>query len=166
MAFLREASPFIQMRLPIMQALVAQLDRALPSEGRGHRFESCRVRQTHSIFGCNTLISEHNCHHIMRSTYQSVIHKQASYLHLRGAVYQYIRRIPCDIRPHYKTDQLYFSLRTRSHTAANRISKSITQKLDDYWLGTRLQKIDIPKIAIINLDNSSLKNGPSLSLLR
>ena len=26
-------------------ALVAQLDRALPSEGRGHRFDSCRVRQ-------------------------------------------------------------------------------------------------------------------------
>ena len=26
-------------------APVAQLDRALPSEGRGHRFESCRVRQ-------------------------------------------------------------------------------------------------------------------------
>ena len=89
--------------------------------------------------------------------------KQASYLHLRGAVYQYIRRIPCDIRPHYKKDQLYFSLRTRSRTAANRISKSITQKLDEYWLGIRLQKIDIPKIAIIDLNNSSLKNGPSLS---
>ena len=27
-----------------LQAPVAQLDRALPSEGRGHRFESCRVR--------------------------------------------------------------------------------------------------------------------------
>src|SRR5665811_2600796 len=26
------------------EAPVAQLDRALPSEGRGHRFESCRVR--------------------------------------------------------------------------------------------------------------------------
>ena len=26
------------------QAPVAQLDRALPSEGRGHRFESCRAR--------------------------------------------------------------------------------------------------------------------------
>src|SRR6266481_9805578 len=26
-------------------APVAQLDRALPSEGRGHRFESCRARQ-------------------------------------------------------------------------------------------------------------------------
>src|SRR5271154_5920030 len=29
----------------IRYAPVAQLDRALPSEGRGHKFESCRVRQ-------------------------------------------------------------------------------------------------------------------------
>jgi hypothetical protein len=27
------------------EAPVAQLDRALPSEGKGHTFESCRVRQ-------------------------------------------------------------------------------------------------------------------------
>ena len=31
---------------PAPQAPVAQLDRVLPSEGRGHRFESCRVRQS------------------------------------------------------------------------------------------------------------------------
>ncbi len=30
---------------PKRDAPVAQLDRVLPSEGRGHRFESCRVRQ-------------------------------------------------------------------------------------------------------------------------
>src|SRR5690606_38841262 len=29
----------------MIEAPVAQLDRVLPSEGRGHRFESCRVRQ-------------------------------------------------------------------------------------------------------------------------
>ena len=28
------------------EAPVAQLDRVLPSEGRGHRFESCRARQS------------------------------------------------------------------------------------------------------------------------
>ena len=87
--------------------------------------------------------------------------KQASYLHRRGALYQYTRRIQCDIKPHYKKDQLYFSLRTRSRTAANRISKSITQKLDEYWLGIRLKKLDIPKIAMIDLNNSCLKDGPS-----
>jgi hypothetical protein len=32
-----------------LKAPVAQLDRALPSEGRGHRFESCRVRQTNML---------------------------------------------------------------------------------------------------------------------
>src|SRR6188768_3858781 len=35
--------------VPQDKAPVAQLDRALPSEGRGHRFESCRVRQSLSI---------------------------------------------------------------------------------------------------------------------
>ena len=89
--------------------------------------------------------------------------KQASYIHKRGGVYQYIRRIPCDIRSHYKTDQLYFSLRTGSFVSATRLSKSITQKLDDYWLGIRLQKIDIPKIAIINTSEPVPENGPPLS---
>ena len=89
--------------------------------------------------------------------------KQASYIHKRGGVYQYIRRIPCDIRSHYKTDQLYFSLRTGSFVSANRLSRSITQKLDDYWLGIRLQKIDIPKIAIINASEPIPENGPPLS---
>jgi hypothetical protein len=32
-------------RLDELHAPVAQLDRALPSEGKGHTFESCRVRQ-------------------------------------------------------------------------------------------------------------------------
>ena len=32
-------------------APVAQLDRALPSEGRGHRFESCRVRHFFNDLG-------------------------------------------------------------------------------------------------------------------
>ena len=89
--------------------------------------------------------------------------KQAYYIHKRGGVYQYIRRIPCDIRSHYKTDQLYFSLRTGSFVSANRLSRSITQKLDDYWLGIRLQKIDIPKIAIINASETIPENGPALS---
>ena len=98
----------------------------------------------------------------MLIAYRIVIHNQASYLHLRGSAYHYIRRIPCEIRPYCKKDQLYFGLRTKSHTAANRVSKSIILKLDDYWLGTRLQKIDIPKIDIIDPDNLSRKNGPSL----
>src|SRR5262245_33114854 len=35
---------------PLFSAPVAQLDRALPSEGRGHKFESCRARQHLTAF--------------------------------------------------------------------------------------------------------------------
>ena len=53
--------------------------------------------------------------------------KQVSYIHKRGGIYQYIQRIPYDIRSHYKTNQLYFSLRTGSFYSANRLSKFITK---------------------------------------
>ena len=43
----------------IKDALVAQLDRALPSEGRGHRFESCRVHHFLEILIVNLLILKH-----------------------------------------------------------------------------------------------------------
>src|SRR6056297_2693769 len=44
---------------PFDKAPVAQLDRALPSEGRGRRFESCRARQ----FSCfiSTPYERHSC---------------------------------------------------------------------------------------------------------
>ena len=42
-------NPHIAVRAVAAGAPVAQLDRALPSEGRGHRFESCRAR--HKING-------------------------------------------------------------------------------------------------------------------
>ena len=49
----REPSPVVRNALRVAmsveyrphEAPVAQLDRVLPSEGRGHRFESCRARQ-------------------------------------------------------------------------------------------------------------------------
>ena len=40
----RRIAPPSNLGVTSVQAPVAQPDRALPSEGRGHRFESCRVR--------------------------------------------------------------------------------------------------------------------------
>ena len=53
-ALLRDRAGALRPRLPLAtrsatsarNAPVAQLDRALPSEGKGHTFESCRVRQS------------------------------------------------------------------------------------------------------------------------
>ena len=41
-----DVAPLLMIGNPdLYSAPVAQLDRVLPSEGRGHRFESCQVRQ-------------------------------------------------------------------------------------------------------------------------
>ena len=48
------ASKSARMALLRAKAPVAQLDRALPSEGRGHRFESCRVRQSFQWISSST----------------------------------------------------------------------------------------------------------------
>jgi len=60
-----------------------------------------------------------------------------------------VRRIPVDVRQHYKADRISLSLRTRSLSVAVRSAQSINQRLEDYWLGLRLQQIDIPAINLV-----------------
>ena len=67
----------------------------------------------------------------------------------RDGVYYYVRHIPYDLASVYSVTRLCFSLKTKSLKAAIRTSKSVSQRLEDYWLGLRLQKMDIPAIQII-----------------
>jgi len=68
---------------------------------------------------------------------------------IRDGVYYYVRHIPCDLASIYSVTRLYFSLKTKSLKAAIRTSKSVTQRLEDYWLGLRLQNMDIPAIQVV-----------------
>ena len=69
----------------------------------------------------------------------------ASYVSCRAGVYYYTRRVPYDVRQHYASARLSFSLRTKSNAGALRAAQSVTQRLEDYWLGLRLQDMDISK---------------------
>ena len=51
----------------------------------------------------------------------------------RDGVYYYVRRVPYDLTSHYDVKRLCFSLKTKSASAAVRASKSINQRLEDYW---------------------------------
>ena len=93
----------------------------------------------------------------------------ASHTHLRGGVYYFVRRIPADLREFYSGDRISLSLRTNSISAADRSAKSISQRLDDYWMGLRLQKIDIPAISLLRTvakadDDSSFVLSDALAL--
>ena len=79
----------------------------------------------------------------------------ANHVLLRDGVFYYVRRVPLDLAEHYSVKRLCFSLRTKSYKSAIHASKSVSQRLEDYWLGLRLQTIDIPALDLVKSDDVS-----------
>ena len=82
---------------------------------------------------------------------------------IRDGVYYYVRHIPCDLASIYSVKRLCFSLKTKSASAAVRASKSINQRLEDYWLGLRLQNMDIPAIQVVKSGDTHVNDTLRLS---
>ena len=80
---------------------------------------------------------------------------EANHLLYRDGIYYYVRRVPLDLAEQYSVKRLCFSLRTTSYKSAIHASKSVSQRLEDYWLGLRLQKIDIPALELVKSDDVS-----------
>ena len=74
---------------------------------------------------------------------------------IRDGIYYYVRHIPHDLAPVYSVTRLCFSLKTKSASAAVCASKSINQRLEDYWLGLRLQNMDIPAIQVVRTSDDA-----------
>ena len=88
---------------------------------------------------------------------------EANHVLYRDGIYYYVRRVPYDLTSHYDVKRLCFSLKTKSASAAVRVNKSINQRLEDYWLGLRLQNMDIPAIQVVRGSNDLQNNTIHLS---
>ena len=89
-----------------------------------------------------------------------VMHKMmyindAKHLCERDGVFYFVRRIPVDVLPYYSSSRISISLKTKSASTAVRASKSINQRLEDYWLGLRLQNMDIPAIQVVRANDEA-----------
>ena len=84
----------------------------------------------------------------------------ANHVLFRDGIYYYVRRVPCDLSEFYTVNRLSFSLKTKSVSTAVRFSNSISQRLEDYWLGLRPQKMDIPNL-FVDISSSLLPKLPS-----
>jgi integrase len=90
-------------------------------------------------------------------------YKQSSHIRVRFGVYHFVRRVPSDVRQHYRSDRVSISLRTKSEATAARSAKSISQRLDDYWHGLRLQKMDVPALHLVIGDKEDVDdNSPTM----
>jgi len=88
---------------------------------------------------------------------------EANHVLYRDGVYYYVRRVPYDLTSYYDVKRLCFSLKTKSASAAVRASKSINQRLEDYWLGLRLQNMDIPAIQVVKSSDTHVNDTLRLS---
>ena len=88
---------------------------------------------------------------------------EANHVLYRDGVYYYVRRVPYDLTSYYDVKRLCFSLKTKSASAAVRASKSINQRLEDYWLGLRLQNMDIPAIQVVKASDTHVNDTLRLS---
>ena len=82
-----------------------------------------------------------------------VDHLNVSYLYKKCGVYYFSKRISNDLKNLYIVKRLCFSLKTKSNSTALRYAKSVTQRLDDYWFGIRLQNLDVPAINSLKKEN-------------
>ncbi|MDC6455396.1 tyrosine-type recombinase/integrase [Alphaproteobacteria bacterium] len=80
---------------------------------------------------------------------------EANHVLYRDGIYYYVRRVPYDLTSYYNVKRLCFSLKTKSASAAVRASRSVTQRLEDYWLGLRLQNMDIPAIQVVRANDEA-----------
>jgi integrase len=78
-----------------------------------------------------------------------VYHRVAHYLWVKGDTYYFNRRVPKDIRGHYKASRIVICLKTTRKDKAIWAAKSIAQRLEDYWLSLRLSKIEIPALHLL-----------------
>ena len=96
---------------------------------------------------------------------QMVDHLNVSYLYKKRGVFYFSKRVPCDVRSYYKRDRIVICLKTKSSVSAIRASKSLYQKLDDYWTSIRLTKMQVPAehMLLSKPPVNSNSNAPLLS---
>ena len=100
--------------------------------------------------------------------------KPVPYTFVRGGYYYFTRRVPADLRQHYKYPRILQGLRTSSPQEAKLQAKIEAAKLDAYWTQMRLAKsevlglslirdgMDVPAVQSQNITPNRTLEGPTL----
>ncbi|MGB0756617.1 MAG: DUF6538 domain-containing protein, partial [Candidatus Puniceispirillaceae bacterium] len=56
------------------------------------------------------------------------------FLWQKSGTYYFVRRVPKDIQEHYTSSRVVICLKTKRRDSALKASRSIAQRLEDYWL--------------------------------
>ena len=85
--------------------------------------------------------------------------KSNTYTFQKNGIWYFSRRVPADLRPHYKTGRIAYSLRTRSLRQARMRAVSDAAKLDRHWYMMRMSSDDLPGKHMLDEAGSSSEVG-------
>lgn len=86
---------------------------------------------------------------------------------VKGGVYYFSRRIPKELKSHYLSPRIAYSLRTRSAKVAEARARRAADQLDEYWYHLRSQVVALPGKHMLRLQQKSeaflTDNPPAVS---
>ncbi|MGB2035239.1 MAG: DUF6538 domain-containing protein, partial [Pseudomonadales bacterium] len=85
--------------------------------------------------------------------------KHPSYTYRKGGVYYFSKVVPQDLADFYAKPRIVRSLRTKSLSHAKTASRSLSARLEDYWLGLRLQRADVPAAHLLVIPREQLDSN-------
>ena len=88
------------------------------------------------------------------------------YVFQKDGTYYFSRHVPLDVRQFYSRPRIVICLKTQNSYLASRSCKSISSKLDDYWMKLRLTEIEVPAshlLKTVSSPKSILSKQPRLS---
>jgi hypothetical protein len=87
------------------------------------------------------------------------------YTFIKRGVYYLSKRVPNDLKHHYKTERITQSLKTKSQHQASRSAAILVSKLEDYWINVRLSEAIVPASHLMN-DSPRKTKQPKLPTIR
>ena len=73
----------------------------------------------------------------------------------KNGIYYFERRVPRDLKKHYSSSKIVYSLRTRSVPVAISRATRAAQQLDEYWYHLRIRDVELPGKHLLRLRQTS-----------
>lgn len=77
----------------------------------------------------------------------------AAFTYVKDGVFYFSRRIPNDLKKHYSSPRIAYSLRTRAARVAEARARRAADQLDEYWYHLRAQDADLPGKHMLRLQS-------------
>ena len=88
-----------------------------------------------------------------------------AYLIRRNGIYYFSRRVPSDLQTRFNKERITISLRTRSFNKAEKSAEALSDRLERYWDGLRLEVFHTKELGLsLVAPNSTRKTDQPISL--